>query len=95
MSEGDFNKQLNEQLIRNQGALREQGAAAERREREARAQVSELEEQLRDMTFHFESQIKILQDGGGKGELEGGQLELVKTPGSGGSGKRKAKGSRS
>jgi hypothetical protein len=92
-SEGDFNKQLNEQLIRNQGALREQLEAAQRREAEQRAKCADLEETLKEMTFHFESQIKILQ-GDADGELGGGSVE-VRTPAADKRGKRKAKGSRS
>ena len=51
-------------------------SASERREVELKAKVTELEESLRDMTFHFESQIKILQKGE-SGELVGGQKGSV------------------
>ena len=93
MTDGNFNKQLNEQLIRNVSAMREQATASEKREGELRGQVTDLEEQLRDMTFHFESQIRILQEGT-EGELMGGALgmEEVKTPANA-RGKRKSKGS--
>ena len=98
IKEGDFNRQLNEQLIRNQGALREQLSAAERREAESAAKVTELEESLRDMTFHFESQIKILQEEGAAGELSGGQVGVEQmTPNARGkrADRRSSKGSRS
>ena len=91
IGEGDFNKQLNEQLIRNQGALREQLTASEKREEALKAQVRDLEEQAKDMAFHFESQIRILQEGGEGGE--GGAM-VVTTPVPA-RGKRRAKGSRS
>jgi len=94
VTEGDFNKQLNEQLIRNQGALREQLSASERREVELKSTVADLEEQLRDMTFHFEQQIRILQEGGAA-ELSGGSVETVTPPPSNARGKRRVKGSRS
>ena len=74
--EYDFNKQLNGQLMRNQADLREQLEAAGKREAEAKAQAADFEEQLRDMTFHFEAQIKILQEGAGA-ELSGGAVELA------------------
>ena len=74
--ERDFNRQLNEQLMRNQGALREQLAESEKREASLAAQVVDLEEQLRDLSFHFEAQLKILQqDGDGSAsELSGGDV---------------------
>ena len=61
VTERDFNKSLNEQLMRNQEALRQRLQESERREAELAAKANDMEEQLRDMTFHFESQIKILQ----------------------------------
>ena len=89
----DFNKQLNEQLMRNQAALRERLEASERREAEQAAKVTDMEEQLRDMTFHFESQIKILQEGMAGGlasEISGGSVVAPEAPPTA-RGKRKAK----
>ena len=63
VQERDFNKELNEQLMRNQGALRDKLEAGAAREAELAGQVKDREEQLRDMMFHFESQIRILQEG--------------------------------
>ena len=94
VSEGDFNKQLNEQLIRNQGALRDQLSASERKNTELQAQVSDLESALRDMTFHLESMRMIQEEGGSAADLSGGSIEGLKTPAARG-GKKKAKGSRS
>jgi hypothetical protein len=98
VSERDFNKQLNEQLMRNQGDLREQLQAAEQRESTLKLNLADMEEQLRDMTFHFESQIKILQAGAGAvageaSELSGGAViapDVTPSPPSA-RGKRKAK----
>ena len=61
-----------------------------------RANVQDLEESLKEMTFHFESQIKILQEGSAS-ELAEGQLGMeAKTPVGRSSGNRKkGKGSRS
>jgi len=91
VTERDFNKSLNEQLMRNQEALRQRLQESERREAELAAKANDMEEQLRDMTFHFESQIKILQGGvdGVEGELMGGEVSapVPQTP----RGKRKAK----
>ena len=58
-----------------------------------------MEEQLRDMTFHFESQIKILQaekeggDGSAMSDLTGGAVIAPDTPSpsSNARGKRRAK----
>ncbi len=89
VTERDFNKSLNEQLMRNQEALRQRLSESERREAELLAKTKDMEEQLRDLTFHFESQMKILQ-GGGDSELVGGEVSApppAQTP----RGKRKAK----
>ncbi|KAL1524771.1 hypothetical protein AB1Y20_019654 [Prymnesium parvum] len=88
--EHDFNKQLNEQLMRNQAELREQLQAAARREAELKANAAELEEQLRDMSFHFEAQLKILQEGDGA-ELSGGAVELAPETTPKAKGKRRAR----
>ena len=83
--------------MRNQGALREELAAAKGREAALAAKAQDMEEQLRDMTFHFESQLKILQadaegGGGNASELSGGSVSAPhpETPASLRS-KRKAK----
>ena len=83
VTERDFNKELNEQLMRNQQALQEKLKEGEARERDLKASVADLEEQLRDMTFHFESQIKILQAAqgeGGSSELSGGAVIAPEPP---------------
>ena len=99
VTERDFNKSLNEQLMRNQEALRQRLLESERREAELQAKAKDMEEQLRDMTFHFESQIRILQGGvagGGEGaefdgrELMGGEV-VAPPPQQTPKGKRKAK----
>ena len=77
VKERDFNKELNEQLMRNQHDLQERLQASQKREEELQASLADQEQMLRDMTFHFESQIKILQESGGGGsasELEGGAV---------------------
>ena len=79
IKERDFNKSLNEQLMRNQEALRHRLADSERREAELLAKTKDMEEQLRDLTFHFESQMKILQ-GGIDGELVGAEVAGVAPP---------------
>ena len=50
-----------------------------------------MQEQLRDLTFHFEAQLKIAGAGGegSAAELGGGDVELPTTPGSARRGKRK------
>lgn len=93
----DFNKQLNEQVMRNQAALKEQLEEGGKRESALRATVADLEEQLRDLTFHFEAQMKIEQEVDAA-ELSGGsviapELETPKAKGkrrarAGGSGGR-------
>ena len=52
-----------------------------------------MEEQLRDLTIHFEAQIKILQEGA---EVSGGSVLPVEsnTPPRRGSSKKKGRGSR-
>ena len=67
VKERDFNKELNEQLMRNQQELQVRLAAAAKREEELKASLADQEQMLRDMTFHFESQIRILQESGGGG----------------------------
>ena len=79
IKERDFNKSLNEQLMRNLEALRHRLADSERREAELLAKTKDMEEQLRDLTFHFESQMKILQ-GGIDGELVGAEVAGVAPP---------------
>ena len=93
VKELDFNKELNEQLMRNQQELQAQLAAAAKREAELRESLADQEQMLKDMTFHFEAQIKILQEGGGSSELEGGGLitQQAEEPGAKMRGKRKAK----
>ena len=94
--EREFNKQLNEQLMRNQAAIKEKLAEAEREAAELRAKNLDMEEQLRDMTFHFESQLKIMGGGleGGE-ELSGGAVSAPEaTPKAKGKRKAVAKGSR-
>lgn len=94
--EREFNRQLNEQLMRNQAELRQKLAASEKRELEQAARAAEMEEQLRDMTFHFEAQLKILQSGGEGDEAElsnGSVLALAQTPTAKGKRKAKARGS--
>ena len=54
--------------MRNQADLRSEVSAATEREKALKTQVGDLEEQLRDTIFHFESQIKILQEGAQGGE---------------------------
>ena len=73
----DFNKQLNEQVMRNQADLREQVAAARAAEAAAKAEVAAAQDDLRDLTFHLEAQAKIVAEGGGGGELSGGDLAGV------------------
>jgi hypothetical protein len=81
--------------MRNQQDLREQLGASEKREAELKAKAVDMEEQLRDMTIHFEAQLKILQaqlegGDGGESELSGGMVFApVQTPTP--RGKRKAK----
>ena len=65
--------------MRNQEALRHRLADSERREAELLAKTKDMEEQLRDLTFHFESQMKILQ-GGIDGELVGAEVAGVAPP---------------
>ena len=84
--------------MRNQQDLQERLAASAKREEALKASLADQEQMLRDMTFHFESQIRILQEGGGSGgasELEGGAVIaplLDERQGGGNSrGKRKAK----
>jgi len=50
-----------------------------------------MEEQQRDLTFHFEAQLKIAQEGGGADDLAGGGVELPAAPPQRGA---KAKGKR-
>ena len=77
LKELDFNKQLNEQVMRNQADLREQVAAARAAEAAAKAEVAAAQDDLRDLTFHLEAQAKIVAEGGGGGELSGGDLAGV------------------
>ena len=56
-----------------------------------RSKIAEQEEMLRDMTFHFETQLKIAREGGEEGG--GDVLGAAASPQSG-KGKRKAKGRR-
>ena len=91
-AQNEFSAELNAQLLRNEKAHRELSAAAEQRESKLQAQVTDLEEQLRDLTFHFEAQLKILREEGGSAELCGGDVSAPEAPR--GKGKRRAKGAR-
>ena len=63
--------------MRNQADLREQVAAARAAEAAAKAEVAAAQDDLRDLTFHLEAQAKIVAEGGGGGELSGGDLAGV------------------
>ena len=81
------NKRLNEQLMRDQMEMKQKLGEAERTIATLRAKGEDMEEQLRDMTFHFQSQLKILQGGGGS-ELSGGALVAVEPASPRGRGRR-------
>ena len=89
--EKGFETTLNEQLRRNQGEHASLLEAAQAREAALRAKLQDMEEQLRDLTFHFEAQLKIAHEGGGaaEGELAGGSVEVPATPPQRGKGKAK------
>ena len=48
-----------------------------RAEAAAKAEVAAAQDDLRDLTFHLEAQAKIVAEGGGGGELSGGDLAGV------------------
>lgn len=87
--EKGFEATLNEQLRRNQGEHQSLLEAAQAREAALQAKLEDMEEQLRDLTFHFEAQLKIAREGGGaaEGELAGGSVEVPATPPQRGKGK--------
>ncbi len=90
LSDAKLHRELNEQLVRNQDALNELLAKARSAEATAKQQVGELEEQLRDLSFHLEAQLKIMDDGvGGGSELSGGNVLALPAATRGTQGKRR------
>jgi BRCA1-associated protein len=73
-SDLEFNRELNAQLRANQVEWAARLAAAAAREATLEGQKEELEEQLRDMSFHLEAQLKIMGGGDGAHEMTGGNV---------------------
>jgi hypothetical protein len=90
LSDAKLHRELNEQLVQNQDALNELLAKARSAEAAAKQQVGELEEQLRDLSFHLEAQLKIMDDGvGGGSELSGGNVQALPAATRGTQGRRR------
>jgi len=70
----EFNRELNATLRANQAEWAAKLEAANRREQALAAEKADLEEQLRDMSFHLEAQTKIMIEGGAAAELTGGHV---------------------
>jgi len=62
--------------VRNQDEHRALLVASRASEAALQAKLEDMEEQQRDLTFHFEAQLKIAEEGGGAYNLAGGGIEL-------------------
>jgi len=69
-------KAVSEGLLKNLGKTKERAELAERQKQEHDVQISELQDQLRDVMFFLEARTKIEQGDGAEAEAAGGSVEL-------------------
>ena len=69
-------KAVSEGMLKNLGKMKERAELLERQKQEHDVQISELQDQLRDVMFFLEARTKIEQGEGAEAEAAGGSLEL-------------------
>ncbi|KAH7929115.1 BRCA1-associated protein [Leucogyrophana mollusca] len=84
-------KAVSESLLKNLGNMKERAEQAERQKGEFSAQISELQDQVRDVMIFLEARTKIEQGGGAEAEAAGGSVELPVVPPAIGTTNRKKK----